>query len=71
MFKFQSHNIQSPPDTNLEEDDNLLTLSSLTARPLIAKSKELGRSGQKKRYHRRSKKSTKNSDQSEDSRQSE
>lgn len=36
----------SPPETLDDEDnDNLLTISSLTARPLIAKSRELGRSG--------------------------
>lgn len=34
--------LQSPPDTIEDEDnDNLLTISSLTARPLIAKSREL------------------------------
>lgn len=49
-----AYNVQSPPDTNLEEEDNLLTISSLTARPLIAKSKELGKSGQR-RCKRRSK----------------
>lgn len=34
--------LQSPPDTIEDEDnENLLTISSLTARPLIAKSREL------------------------------
>ncbi|XP_043270556.1 monocarboxylate transporter 12 [Venturia canescens] len=34
--------LQSPPDTIEDDDnDNLLTISSLTARPLIAKSREL------------------------------
>ncbi|XP_066591399.1 monocarboxylate transporter 12 [Prorops nasuta] len=31
----------SPPDLDEEDNDNLLTISSLTARPLIAKSREL------------------------------
>lgn len=53
----------SPPDTLEDEDnDNLLTISSLTARPLIAKSRELSkkRSDDQQKKKRKKKKKKRN-----------
>ena len=44
----------SPPETIEDEDnDNLLTISSLTARPLIAKSRELGKRSMKAKRNKK------------------
>ncbi|XP_058057743.1 uncharacterized protein LOC131208847 [Anopheles bellator] len=62
----KSHTVEPQPSTELDEDDNenLLTVSSLTARPLIAKSREIRNKKQRLHLQRQRKQVT--SDSSED-----
>ncbi|XP_049540360.1 uncharacterized protein LOC125954255 [Anopheles darlingi] len=62
----KTHTVEPQPSTELDEDDNenLLTVSSLTARPLIAKSREIRSKKQKLHLQRQRKQVT--SDSSED-----
>uniref|UniRef100_A0A182FKB7 Major facilitator superfamily (MFS) profile domain-containing protein n=1 Tax=Anopheles albimanus TaxID=7167 RepID=A0A182FKB7_ANOAL len=62
----KTHTVEPQPSTELDEDDNenLLTVSSLTARPLIAKSREIRSKKQKFHLQRQRKQVT--SDSSED-----
>ncbi|XP_050091260.1 uncharacterized protein LOC126574893 [Anopheles aquasalis] len=63
----KTHTVEPQPSTELDEDDNenLLTVSSLTARPLIAKSREI-RSKKQKLHLQRQRSKAVTSDSSED-----
>ncbi|XP_053670319.1 uncharacterized protein LOC128720658 [Anopheles nili] len=64
----KSHTVEPQPSTELDEDDNenLLTVSSLTARPLIAKSREIRSKKQKQHIQKQRKQVVSDSSEEDD-----